>query len=352
MQTLTLYEKIHGCAHACFPILCALIQLVFLLSIGREKAVSDVCHLIIDSCCDLPYDLVQRDDVSLVRFPYLFGEEEHLDDLWQSASAKDFYGRMRKGEQPTTSQATIAELTARFVEAAELGTPSVYLCFSSGLSASYDQACIVAEQVRAQYPDFELQVVDTHHASVSEALFVFEALRQIDRGLSAAELAEWALEAQYYVNVYFMVEDLECLHRGGRIPSTVAVMGSKLDVKPILMIPADGTLTVKSVARGRKKGLRQLAQIYADMADKPHTQQYLVVGNADCEKDMKKLVDMIKKDCAKEQREPVFIETTIGPTIGSHVGPGMVAIAFWGPDRRDKMSVADRIAKKVRGARE
>ena len=221
----------------------------------------------------------------------------------------------------------------------------MYLCFSSGLSASYDQACLVADTVRADYPDFELYVVDTHLASTGEALIVFEALRQQERGLTASQMAEWALEAQYFVNVYFMVEDLECLHRGGRIPSSVAVVGSKLDVKPILLIPADGTLSVKGVARGRKKGLKQLAEIFNERADKVDMQPYVCVGNADCEKDMKRLEEIIKKDGI----EPLFVEGTIGPVIGSHVGPGMVSIAFWGPDKREQVSVADRIARKVRG---
>ena len=169
---------------------------------------SDICNLIVDSCCDLPFDLINRDDVTLVGFPYLFDTTEYRDDLWQTSKPSDFYNRMRQGEQPTTAQASIQELTARFVEAAERGLPTVYLCFSSGLSSSFDQACLVADQVRADYPGFELHVVDTHLASTGEALIVFEALRQLDRGLTASELAEWALEAQNFVNVYFMVEDL------------------------------------------------------------------------------------------------------------------------------------------------
>ena len=303
------------------------------------------CNLIVDSCCDLPYELVDRDGVELVRFPYFFDEEETLDDLWKSTKPRDFYGRMRKGEQPTTAQASIGVLTEMFVRAAEAGVPTVYLCFSSALSASYDRACMVAESVKQDYPGFELRVVDTHLASTGEALLVFEALRQQERGLTAAEMEEWALEAQNFVNVYFMVEDLECLHRGGRIPSSVAVVGSKLDVKPILLIPADGSLSVKGVARGRKKGLKQLADLYVDRADKNESQPYVCVGNADCEKDMKRLEDLIKK----AGFEPIFIEGTIGPVIGSHVGPGMVSLVFWGPDKRDDVSVADRIARKVRG---
>ena len=306
---------------------------------------NDKCNLIIDSCCDLPFDLVNREGVQLIKFPYFFDGVETLDDLWQSSTPREFYGRMRKGEQPTTAQASIGILTEMFVTAAEAGIPTVYLCFSSGLSASYDQACLVADSIKADYPDFELYVVDTHLASTGEALLVFEALRQQERGLTAKEMKDWALEAQNYVNVYFMVEDLECLHRGGRIPSSVAVVGSKLDVKPIIMIPADGTLSIKGVARGRKKGLKQLAQLYFDSADKANAQPYICVGNSDCEKDMKKLEDLIKKD----DIEPIFIEGTIGPVIGSHVGPGMVSLVFWGPDKREQVSVADRIARKVRG---
>ena len=115
------------------------------------------------------------------------------------------------------------------------------------------------------------------------------------------------------------------------------------------MIAADGSLSVKGVARGRKKGLRQLAQLYVDSADKPYTQPYVTVGNADAERDMKRMEDIINKECGRERNAPVFIEGTIGPVIGSHVGPGMVSIAFWGPDKRDKISMADRIARKVRG---
>lgn len=303
------------------------------------------CNLIVDSCCDLPYELVDREGVQLIGFPYFFDGVESVDDLWKSTTPREFYGRMRKGEQPTTAQVSIGMLTETFVSAAENGVPSVYLCFSSGLSASYDQACLVAENLKQDYPDFELYVVDTHLASTGEALLVFEALRQQERGLTASEMAAWALEAQNFVNVYFMVEDLECLHRGGRIPSSVAVVGSKLDVKPILLIPADGTLSVKGVARGRKKGLKQLAELYFEHADKTDSQPYVCVGNADCEKDMKRLEDLIKKEGAN----PLFIEGTIGPVIGSHVGPGMVSLVFWGPDKREQVSVADRIARKVRG---
>lgn len=302
------------------------------------------CNLIIDSCCDLPFEIVDREWVELIKFPYFFGDEEFLDDLWQSSKPRDFYDKMRKGKQPTTAQASLVILRDKMEHAAKLGKPTVYLCFTSGLSASFDQACMMADQIRSEYPDFELYVVDTLLASTGEALLVLEALRQQERGLTAKEMADWAEEARNFINVYFMVEDLESLHRGGRIPNSVAVVGAKLDVKPILTIPADGTIAVKGVARGRKKGLKQLAQMYFDRVDQSAS-SYVCVGNADCEKDMKRLEEII----AKEGYTPVFVEGTIGPVIGSHVGPGMVSLVFWGPDKRETLSVADRIARKVRG---
>ncbi len=305
------------------------------------------CHLIVDSCCDLPYEVINKEHVSLIQFPYFFEDEEALDDMFQTLTPHDFYERMRKGGQPTTAGATYTMLKERFEEAIATGMPAVYLSFSSGLSGHFEQVLRVHEEVMREHPDAQLYVVDTHLASTGEALIIFEALRQQERGLSAEELAEWAKEAQYFVNVYFMVDDLESLRRGGRIPSSVAFAGSKLDVKPLLFIAVDGTLSIKGIARGRKKGIKQLADLYFERVDKTMGESYVTVGNADADKDMKKLEDVIEKGSTNA---PLFVEGFIGPVIGSHVGPGMVAIAFWGPDKRNEVSVADRIARKVKGA--
>lgn len=298
--------------------------------------------MIIDSCCDLPYSAVNREGVYLVEFPYLFGDDEHLDDLYRTATAHDFFERMRKGDQPTTAQVSIPAYMAAFEWAAAQGKPCVFLSFSSGLSGSYSTACLLADQVREAHPGFELHIVDTKLASVAEALLVYEALNQRDKGLSASELAQWAQEARYFVNAMFMVDDLESLRRGGRIPDMVASAGSKLDVKPMLSIDLDGKLSLKGVARGRKKGIKQLAEYYAQRVDREMPMQCAVVGNADCPKDAAKLMDAIGAD------EALFLDCSIGPVIGSHVGPDMIAVVFWGKDRREDLSVADRIAKRVK----
>lgn len=303
------------------------------------------CHLIIDSCCDLPASVVRRPGVTLMKFPYTVDGGTFEDDLFETSTAADFYNAMRKGSEPTTAQVTLQTLTDTFTAAAKEGTPCVYLAFSSGLSATFDAACVVADQVRAEFPDFELHLVDTHLASVAEGLLVYGALVQHEKGMTAAELAAWAEEARYFVNEEFMVDDLGALRRGGRIPASVAVAGAALDVKPLLNIGVDGKLTLVGVARGRKKGIKQLVEYYKKNVDPAGPGRAAVIGHADCPKDAGRLKDLL----LKEDPNLLVLECSIGPVIGSHVGPEMLAVVFWGQDKRDNLSVADRIARKVKG---
>jgi DegV family protein with EDD domain len=304
------------------------------------------CILIVDSCCDLPFELVDRPQVELVRFPYFFGNEEHLDDMFHTADAQSFYGRMRAGETPTTAQVSLVVLEETFRKCAASGQDSVYLSFSSGLSGSFDKALLIRDKVCAEYPDATIEVVDTHLASTGEALLIYEALRRHEQGAGAAELASWAREAQHFVNVFFMVDNLDALQRGGRIPASVAFAGSKLDVKPILMIPDDGTLSIKTIVRGRKKGLKTLAQLYRENAASYQGASDVCVGNADCPDDMVRLEKLVAGD-----GDVHFVETSIGPVIGCHVGPGMVSLVFWGRDKRPASSVSERIAQRIRSNR-
>ena len=306
-----------------------------------------LCNLIVDSCCDLPREVIDREGVELLEFPYIMSDGEHADDLYATSSAHDFFQAMRDGEQPSTAQLSIPTLESAFRKAAESGVPTVFLCFSSGLSGTYDTAEIVLSRIKEEYPTSELYLVDTKLASVAEALLVYEAIRQRDRGLSAAELAQWAEEARYYVNAEFMVDDLEALRRGGRIPGSVAYAGSKLDVKPLLSIDLEGKLSLVGVARGRKKGIKQLVEYYLKRRTSDRQEEFVVIGNADCPKDVERLKDLI----TKESERTLFLESSIGPVIGAHVGPNMIAVVFWGPDRRSELSVADRIANKVKGSK-
>ncbi len=304
------------------------------------------CNLIIDSCCDLPFEVVNRPGVELLEFTYIDSEGAHPDDLYQSTTAHEFFQRMRDGEEPSTSQLSIPVLQDAFRRAIDSGIPTVFLCFSSALSGSYDVAVMVRDQLIEENPDAELYVVDTKLASVAEAPLVYEAIRQRDKGLTAKEMVAWAEEARYFVDALFMVEDLEALRRGGRIPATIAYAGGKLDVKPLLTIDAEGKLTLTGVARGRKKGLKQLAEYYLKRRDVNEPSSQVIIGDADCPKDVERLRELIEKG----HEGALFLESSIGPVIGSHVGPGMIAVVFWGSDKREGLSVADRIARRVKGA--
>lgn len=302
------------------------------------------CTLIIDSCCDLPRDAVNADGVQVLNFNYNNKSGAHADDMYESLSAHEFYDSMREGDEPTTSQVTLGEFLEAFNGAYEQGKPAVFLSFSSALSGSYASALIAADQIKEEHPDFELYVVDTKLASIAEGLLVYEAIRQHQNGMTAQELAEWAEEALYYVHGYFMVSDLESLHRGGRIPASVAFAGSKLDAKPLLGFALDGSLALMGVARGRKKGMKALVEYYERNHEEGSESGIFLTGNADCPKDAQRLEELLEK----VNEDAIVIECSIGPVIGCHVGPDMLALVFWGKDRRETVSVVDRIANKVK----
>lgn len=303
------------------------------------------CNLIIDSCCDLPAHLVRGEGIKLMKFPYLMNGAECYDDLFVTGSAHNFYDQMRDGAMPSTAQIPYMAIKEAWVEAAKSGVPTVFLCFTSGLSGTYETVLTLMEETQEEYPDAELYLVDTCLASIAEGFLVNEAIRQRNLGLTAAELAQWADEAKYYVNCIFMVDDLEALRRGGRIPAAVASIGSKLDVKALLNFDLDGSLALAGVARGRKKGMKAMVDIFAKESYKTDKILTLTMGNADCPKDMEKLKELTRK----ANPNVAIIDCNIGPVIGCHVGPNMLAMVYWGEDRRGTHSLADRIAKKVKG---
>lgn len=302
------------------------------------------CKLILDSCCDLPRRVLDDAGVEFFRFPFVMNDGEHFDDLGETMEPKEFYDRLRNGEISGTSQIPIPALTEVFEAAAEEGTPTVYLAFTRGLSGTYETAQRIAEDVCEKHPGFELHVVDTKLGSVAEGLLVYEAIRQRDRGLTAKQLAEWAEEARWFVNAAFTVDELEYLRRGGRIPDAAASIGAKLNIKPMLGFELDGGLSMTGVARGRKKALKALVKFYEENhADGGGSDETVIVASSDAEKDAKWVEEHLDRS---EGSLPV-LRCNVGPVIGSHTGPGMVALVIWGPDRRKKISLADRIANKL-----
>jgi DegV family protein with EDD domain len=260
------------------------------------------CALITDSCCDLPRETVER----------------HV----------AFYQSMRAGGLPNTAQVPMATYLGAFRSAAESAMPAVFLSFSSALSGTYDTSLIARDTVLAEFPDAEIHIVDTHAASTAQALLVLEAGRLHDQGATAAEIAVWAEANKHCVNGYFTLETLEHLRRGGRISDVAAAAGAMLDVRAVLKLDCDGALVIERVARGRKKSLRALADVFAKRAHAP-AEKTVVIAHADSESDAHALEALLRSTV--EIGEVVHID--VGPVIGAHTGPGMVACVFWGTER-------------------
>ena len=305
------------------------------------------CRIVVDTCADLSPEVAATLDVDILGFPYILDGEEHTDDIWASITPKEFYDKLRAGSKASTSAVSLGRYLEFFTQCAQEGTPTVYLCFTSALSSSYDAACQAADAVRADYPDFELHVVDNALPCSCGELLAMEAVRQRAAGLSASQLAAWANEAKTYVHGYFTLDSLDALAAGGRIPPAAAQLSSKLDIKPELSFDLSGSLSLIGVNRGRKKALKSLIKSFREsyVADPSLP---LAIVSADAEKDADWLEAAVRKEpgCA----DVTILRGPVGPTIGAHVGPGMVALIFWGKNRSDKISLTDRIAKKVRGA--
>lgn len=318
--------------------------------LGRAYTLASNVHIIVDSCADFAPEVARALGVEVVSFSYVMGGEEHADDLWQSMTPHEFYDRMRAGETATTAAVTPGHYLEVFERAAERGVPTVYLAFTRGLSSSVDAARKAAEMVRAEHPDFEIYVVDNLCPSSAAELLAIEAVHQAASGLTARELVAWVEEARYYVQGYFTLESFDALARGGRIPPAAATVGGKLDIKPELSYDLNGALTLRGMCHGRKKALRAIiADFRANYlgADGAGAQLPIAIVSSDAEKDANWLADQIRKEpgCA----DVPIIFSSISPVIGAHVGPGMVAITFWGKDRREALSFTDRIARRVRG---
>ena len=303
-------------------------------------------NIIVDSCADFDPLVAHALDVTIIGFPYVVDGKEYIDDLWESLSAHDFYEAMRKGADVSTSAVTPGRYLEIFEEAAKKGVPTVYLGFTAGLSSSIHSAEEAAQLLKQDYPDFELYIVDNKCPSAAAELLAIEAVHQADLGASAKDLVAWAKEARYYIQGYFTLDNFDALAKGGRIPPQAAAIGGKLDIKPELSYDTMGALSLKRMCRGRKKAIRAMMDDFRDQFTGEYNLPIAIVS-ADAEKDADFLEGLVRHEPGCE--DIAVVRSSISPVIGSHVGPGMVALIFWGKDRREKTSLADRIARKVGG---
>ncbi len=281
-----------------------------------------------DSTTDLPMELVQELGVQI--FPMTFtlnGTDYKNYPDNRELSPKEFYDRLRAGEMSTTSQINQADFTDAFVPALEQGKDILYLAFSSGLSGTFNSARLAVEDLREQFPDRTIEVIDTLQASMGEGLAVYYAAEMKNSGKSLREVADWFTENRLKVCAWFTVDDLMFLKRGGRVSAAAAVAGTLLGIKPVLHVDNEGKLIPMEKVRGRKSSLDALVKHF-EASTYDRSQQVIFVSHGDCEEDARYVADKIAALGVKR-----ICISSIGPVIGAHSGPGTVALFFLADQR-------------------
>lgn len=278
--------------------------------------------IFVDSACDISCDLLNEWGVKFCSLSLAFSDDpkEYLD---HEIPAKEFYDRMRAGALPKTSAANMGKFYDAFSEIVKSGKDILYIAFSSGLSATCNFAREAAEEVMQENEGSKIIVVDSLCASAGYGLLLYLAVEKKKAGMSMDQLAAFVEDTKMNVTHWFTVDDLKYLKAGGRISATTALLGGMLNIKPVMKVDENGKLISVEKVRGRKAALKKIADIYRDTAtDKKDG--VVFISHGDCLDDANALADMIKENSGAK----VELITGIGPVIGSHSGPGTLALFF------------------------
>ncbi len=283
-------------------------------------------RIITDSCCDLTPEQIKKLNISVVSLNMLFKGEVRLDSVGEDI--QQVYAALRQGEVTTTSAANPENWSNVIEPVLEAGEDALVLTFSSGLSTTYQSAVIAASDLAEKYPDRKVNVVDTLCASLGEGLLVHHTCRKRDEGLSLDELTAWVEEHKLNLCHWFTVDDLMYLKRGGRVSAATALVGTVLKIKPVLHVDDEGHLINVSKARGRKASIEMLVEKMEQTA-LPGENDYITICHGDCLEDAQYLAKLAKERMGVKE---VFIGYT-GGVVGSHSGPGTLALFFMGSKR-------------------
>ncbi len=282
-----------------------------------------------DACCDLSQNLIKDTGVEILPLSYNLNDKSTAFSLQnKEKEIKDFYDLIRQGNMPTTTQLNPAYATEAFRTCLAEGKDVLYLAFSSGLSGTYQSGKMAEAELKDEFPDRTIKIVDTLAASMGEGLLVWYASQKKKLGLSLNEVVDWVVANRNNLCHWFTVDDLHHLKRGGRVSSAAALIGSALSIKPILHVDNNGHLVPKNKVRGRKQSLDMLVNIMTKTAIDP-SEQTVFISHGDCLDDAKYVEKRIKEI---HKTKNIYINY-IGPVIGAHSGPGTVALFFLGSEK-------------------
>lgn len=286
--------------------------------------------ILTDSCCDLTNELLEEMNIDYIPLMFTIEGNDYYDDFSISMPAKDFYGKVRSGSMSKTSLVNSQRYNDFFSKYLDAGDDIIYIGFSSALSGSYQSSVISSMELKEKYPDRKIEVIDSKCASMGEGLLVYSASEKLKSGASYEELAEYVKETSAKVCHWFTVDDLHHLRRGGRVSGISAAVGTMLSIKPILTVNPEGALIPMSKARGRGASLGTLVKEMEKTILDEGEGQIIMISHGDCLEEAQKVEENVKKKFPKIK--DVMINM-IGPVIGSHAGPGTVALFYLGSER-------------------
>ena len=278
------------------------------------------------STSDLPLDYIEKHSLRLMKYTFILDHKEYKDG---NMDAKTFYDLERDGHLPSTSQLTPEEVTQTFEPVLAAGNDLLHIELSSGLSGSYNNVKLVADELRAKYPERKLFIVDSLCASLGLGLLVDYAVRMREQGKSIEETTRWVESNKLGLNHWFTVDSLSHLRRGGRVTGAAAFVGSLLHIKPVLSVDYEGHLIPREKEQGRRRALRCLVEKMETHGYKLEGQR-IFISHGDDEADAQKLAGMVR------ERFPDIGDimiSTIGAVVGAHSGPGTIALFFMGKSR-------------------
>ena len=281
-----------------------------------------------DSNSDVLPEFVKANQLTIIPQYYAFGDTVYGDEL--NMEPHDFYETMRNRELPKSMANNPAVIREKFEQILKEGKNILHIAFSSALSGSCSTVIMISNELMEQYPDRKILVFDSLNASLGEGVSVYRAVELQKAGKDMEEVYDVLMEERDHVNVSFTVDDLNHLQRGGRVSKTTAVVGSLVNIKPILTVTASGELKADGTVRGRKKSLKTLVtRMEASLDLNSYGKDRMVaVIHGDCLEDARSVADMVKSLGFTN-----VVINDVSPSIGTHAGPGVVGLVFYGKQK-------------------
>lgn len=289
------------------------------------------------SCCstaDLSLEHFQSRNIQFICFHYMMDGKNYEDDLGQSMPFDKFYEAMANGADTRTSQVNVAEYKAYFRKFLEEGKDVLHISLSSGISGSFNSARIACEELREKYPERKLYVVDSLNASSGFGLLVDTLADLRDSGKTIDEIYQWVEANKLHCHAWFFSTDLTFFVKGGRISKASGFFGTMLNICPLLNVSFEGKLVPRFKVRGKNKVIRDIfKQMTAHIPEGENYTGKVFMSHSACLEDAQAVARLVEEHFPNMNGKVVI--NSIGTTIGSHTGPGTVALFFWGDERVD-----------------